>query len=214
MAYGEITEDDVLAKLSFLEGNQSVPASGIDDWKSFVQSSLEEAWIRFPWDFARVTDTLTINNGSSPLPDDIAPGTRLDVRQVVSGSGDDQIYTEIPYGEQDEYSQGSYRYWITGASPDLAINTKETPGTLTIQYTSLAPVLSDGDTAPFPDPMIIALGARRYVRASENPQADISQEEQVFQARLEELWSQYNRNKPRRARRFYPGVRTGQVGGD
>jgi hypothetical protein len=62
--------------------------------------------------------------------------------------------------------------------------------------------------------MILALGAQRFIRKAENPQADISQEEQIFQKRLEELWGWQNRQKPRKARRFYSDKGVGTVGGD
>lgn len=214
MSYGRINQTDVLEDLSFLEGNQSVPTSGIDDWKRFIQRTLEEAWIAYPWDFAKTMATVSVSNGIATLASGAMLDGLYDVRFTVGGSGDDHHYSEIPFEEQDSYSQGNYRYWLTGNTPNPVINTKETDGILTAWYKALPPQINASVTVSFPDSMILALGARRYVRAAENPQADISQEEQTFQARLEELWGWYNRTKPRSARRVFSGVATGQVGGD
>lgn len=209
-----INQTTILEDLSFLEGNQSVPASGIDDWRRFIQRTLEEAWRAFPWDFAKSIATLTVTNGVATLPSGAMIDAPLDVRSTVSGTGDDHIYVEVPYGEQDDWETGSYRYWVTGNQPNPVINTRESTTPLIVRYTALPPQINASIGAPFPDSMVIALGARRYVRMGENPTADTAQEEQIFQARLEEIWGWYNRNKPRSTRRFYPSTRTGQVGGD
>ena len=215
MGYGKITQTDVLEDLSFLEGNQTVPTSGIDDWKRFVQRTLEEAWRSYPWDFAKTMATVAVSNGIATLASGAMIDGLYDVRFAVGGNNnDDHHYTEIPYEEQDSYSLGNYNYWLTGNTPNPVINTKETDGILTVWYKALPPQINASVAAPFPDSMVIALGARRYVRASENPQADISQEEQTFQARLEEIWGAYNRIKPRRGRRVFSSIATGQVGGD
>lgn len=214
MAYGRINQDDVLQDLAFLEGNQSVPTSGTDNWKRFIQRTLEEVWVQFPWNFTLAKQDVVMSSGVGTLASGAMIDGIKDVRSVISGTGADHIYTEVPYEEQDDWAAGTYRYWLTGNTPNPVINTVETDTPLTVWVKNLPPTINASVTAPFPDAMTIALGARRYVRAAENPQADISQEESVFQKRLEEIWSQHNRAKPRKARRFFPGVGTGQVGGD
>lgn len=214
MGYGRISLTDVQQDLSYLEGNQTVPVSGIDDWNRFIQRTLEEAWRQYPWDFAKTLATVSISNGVGTLASGAMLDGIYDIRFVNSGSGDDHHYTEIPFEDQDSYSQGNYRFWVTGSPMNPVINTKETDGVLQVWYKTLPPQINASVTAPFPDSMIIALGARRYIRAAENPQADISQEETIFQKRLEELWGWYNRHKPRRNRRVFSGMGTGTVGGD
>lgn len=214
MSYGAIDQDDVLEDLAFLEGNQSVPSSGIDDWKRFVQRTLEEAWRQFPWDFAKTNATVSMSSGIGTLASGAMLDGIYDVRFVNSGAGDDHIYTQIPYEEQDDYAAGTYKFWVTGSPMNPVLNTKESESPLTVWYKSVPPQINASVTARFPDSMIIALGAQRWIRKAENPQADISQEEEIYQKRLEELWGSYNRNKPRKARRFYSSVTTGQVGGD
>lgn len=214
MAYGAISQTDVLEDLAFLEGNQSVPASGVDDWKRFIQRTLEEAWRAYPWEFAKTLVTLAPTAGVATLPSGAMMDGSLDVRYVNSGTGDDHAFMEIPYSERDNWSTADYRYWLTGTNIPV-LNTTATDTPLLVRYTALPPQINASVTAAFPDSMVIALGARRYVRMGENPQADIAQEESVFQSRLEEVWGWYNRNKPRRSRRFYSAGRgTGSVGGD
>lgn len=215
MAYGSINQTDVLEDLAFLEGNQSVPTANIDDWKRFSQRSLEEAWRAYPWDFARTLATVTVTSGIATLASGAMRDGVYDVRFINSGSGDDHQYTQIPYEEQDDYAPGTYRFWLTGNTPNPVLNTKETDTPLTLWYKALAPQINASVVSTFPDSMIIALGAQRYIRKSENPQADTSQEEQTFQNKLDELWGWYNRSKPRKARRFSSGSKgTGSVGGD
>lgn len=214
MAYGKINQTDVLEDLAFMEGNQSVPTSGIDDWKRFAQRTLEEVWVQYPWEFAKTLATVSVSNGIATLASGAMRDGIYDVRYLNSSTGDDHQFVQIPYEERDDWAAGSYRYWLTGNTPNPVINTVETDTPLTVWYKNLPPTINASVTAPFPDAMAIALGARRYVRMSENPQADISQEEQIFQARIEELWSQYNRNKPRKARRRFTDMGTGSVGGD
>lgn len=214
MAYGAITLTDVQQDLSFLEGNQTVPSSGIDDWTRFIQRTLEEAWRQYPWEFAKTLATVSMSSGIGTLASGAMIDAVYDVRFINSGVGDDHIYTQIPYEEQDEYAPGTYRFWVTGTPMNPVLNTKESESPLTVWYKSVPPQINASVTARFPDSMVIALGAQRWVRRAENPQADISQEEEIFQKRLEELWGWQNRQKPRKARRFYPDVTTGQVGGD
>lgn len=214
MAYGAINLTDCQQDLSFLEGNQTVPTSGIDDWARFIQRTLEEAWRQYPWDFAKTLATVTMSSGVGTLASGAMIDSIYDVRYVNSGVGDDNVFTQIPYEEQDSYDASQNRYWVTGSPMNPVINTKSTDTPLSVWYKAVPPQINASVTSSFPDSHIIALGAQRWVRKAENPQADISQEEEIFQRRLEELWGSYNRNKPRKARRYYPNVSTGQVGGD
>lgn len=213
MAYGKVTLTDVQQDLSFLLGELNVPSSGIDDRNRFIQRTLEEAWRAYPWEFSKTTATVAPSSGVATVASGAMLEGTFDVRYVTSGSGDDHIYSEIPYEESDDYSAGSYRYWITGSTPNPVINTKETETPLQVRYQAIPPQINASVSTNFPDSQVLALGALRYVRIGENPTADIVQEESNFQARLEELWGQYNRVKPRARRRVRFGS-TGRVGGD
>jgi hypothetical protein len=198
-----INQTDVLEDLSFLLGESTVPTSGIDDRKRFIQRTLREVWTNYPWEFAKTSATFAVSSGTGSLPTNVMQDTAMEIRQVVSGDDNDYIYTQVPFDEKDEYHAGDYKYWLTGYEGALVLNTKESNATLDIRYTTTPPVVNASLTAPFPDAMPIALGALRYVRIGENPEADISQEESNFQRRLEEVWANYNMNKPRGERKTW-----------
>lgn len=193
-----VTQTDVLLKLSYLLGESSIPTGGaeLEQRKSFIQSTLEEIYRVHPFDLNRVSATVAVVGGVASLPSGVAGDSILDVRYVLAGN--DHIYSPITYAQQDDFIQGNYRYWLTGAEGSLVLNTRETDATLQINYQTTAPIINGSVSTPFPDPMIIALGALRYVRQSQNPFADIIVEEEQFRARLNEFISQYNRNVPRR----------------
>lgn len=215
MAYGQVSLTDVQQDLAFLEGNQSVPATGIDDWNRFIQRTLEEAWRAYPWDFAKTIASVSMVNGIGTLASGAQVNGIYDVRSVGSGTGDDHVYTQIPYEEQDDWDASEYRYWITGDIFQPVLNTKSTDTNLLVWHKPLPAQINASVVTRFPDSMVLAKGAQRFIRKAENPQADISQEEEIFQKALEELWSWQNRQKPRKARKFYSGgMGIGSVGGD
>lgn len=217
MSYGNINQTEILEDLSFLLGELTVPTSGIDDRKRFVQRTLEEAWTFRDWDFAKSIATITVTSGIATLPSGAMLNGVKDVRNVVSGSGDDRVYQEVSFEEKDNYTTGDKRYWLTGNTPNPVINTKETYTPLGVQYIALPPQVNASVTAAFPDSMTIAQGALRFVRLGENPSADIALEESIFRRSLERLWAWYNTQQPRRKRRTLSsdaGHGIGQVGGD
>jgi hypothetical protein len=127
MPYGNVNQTDVLSDLSFLEGNQSTPTTGIDDWKTFVQRTLEEAWRAYPWDFAKTIASVSMVSGIGTLASGAQINAIYDVRYRGSGTGDDHIYTQIPYEEQDDWDASQYRYWVTGQPFQPVINTTWRP---------------------------------------------------------------------------------------
>ena len=46
--------------------------------------------------------------------------------------------------------------------------------------------------------MALARGAMVYFRQAEDPQADISQDEAIFQQEVDEVWKRYRRSRPQR----------------
>ena len=215
MSYGNVNQTDILEDLSFLLGDTSVPTSGIDDRKRFIQRRLEQVWTMYDWDFTKVTATVAVTNGVATLASGAMLDGIKDVRVVNSGNSDDYVYTELPYSEGDDYNVGDYKYSVQGTTPNPRIVTKDTGSPLTVYYTQLPPQINASIGAPFPDAMVIARGALVDVRIGENPQADVSQEDALFQRSVEQLWAFYNRNKPRRARKTFGGQNgyyTGKVG--
>jgi len=201
--------------LSYLLGESSVPPSGTEDRQRFVAMALERAYRSYDFPFTKATATVSVASGIATLPAAIRQDSILDVRVLTSGANADNVYQQIPYEYQDNYAAGTYKYWLTGqeGTGTYLLNTSES-GTplLTIRYTTTTPSINASVTTPFPSSMCLARGALVYFRQAEDPNADLSQEEALFQKELEEVISQYNRSRPQRRGRSvheaastYPG---------
>lgn len=197
MAY---TQTQVLQQMSYLLGEQSIPTSGIEDRKAFIQASLDRIARLYDWSefkaIATVTMTSDGQNYNGSLPTDAGESPNLDVRVTNSGTGDDYIYTQIPYEEKDNYSASDYKYWLTGSTDGYTISTKATQGTVSVRYLQESPTINASISTTFPSSMVIARGALVYYKQAENPLADVAQDEAFFEKELEEVISRQNRNKP------------------
>jgi hypothetical protein len=202
-----ITQDNILLDMSYLLGEQSIPTSGTEDRKRFIQAALERVYDKYNWDEARAITTLTIALSGSyyagTLPSDIGRSPKLDVRVQNSGTNDDYIYEQIPYEERDNYAVGDYKYWLTGSEGSYTLNTKDSTDNLIVRYTQKAPSINASVSTTFPSSMVVARGALVYYRQAENPLADVSQDEAFFQNELQELIAKQNRNRPQKR---YKGV--------
>lgn len=208
-----INQTDAMLTLSYLLGENSVPTSSIADArKNFIQSTVNEIYRAFPWNFAGTNATLTIASGIATLPAD------FDFQHKLYGyfyNGDTQTaLEEINIGDSDMYVQNQYRFWVEHVgNGTYQIKTKDTEySTVVIKYQSVAPTLNASVGTPLNDSNIIALGARRYVKLSENPDADISQDEALFQRRLNEMISANQVNRPLRKHRSVYGANYYRLG--
>lgn len=200
-----VTQQQALTTLSYLLGENSVPTSSvIDSRKNFIQNTLNEIYRAYPWSFATANATLTFAGGVATLPVD------FDYQHKIYGyfyNGDTQTQLEeINIGDSDMYIQNQYKFWIEHITDDtFQIRTKDTDYTnAVISYQTVVPTLSASVSTPFNDANVIALGAKRYVKASENPDADISQDEAIFQKRLNEVIAAVQVNRPlKRSRKVY-----------
>lgn len=186
----------VMQDLSYLLGETSVPTSGVEDRQRFVQLALERVYRAYDFPMNRATATVALVSGIATLPTNVHQDGILDIREVVSGVGTDHRYAQIPYEMKDDYPQGQYRYWVDGYEGAYTLNTIESDATLQIRYETTAPQINASITTPFPSSMCLARGALVYVRQAEDPQADIAQEEALFQQELDEVIAQYNRKRP------------------
>lgn len=194
---------DVQTDLAYLLGEDSAPSASAADYtkrSTFIQRALERAYRAYGFPMNKLTATLTVTSGVATLPSTVMQDSVLDLREVVSGVANDHIYRQVSYEQSDSYSVGDYAYWITGYQGGLLLNTSETTASpvLTVRYTSVAPVLNASIGTPFPSSMALARGALIYYRQSEDPQADIAQEEALFSGELSEIIAQYNRSRPPR----------------
>lgn len=194
----QITLTTVLEDLSFLLGESSVPTTGIEDRTRFIQRALERVYRAYDWPMNKVTATIQMTTGSGALPTNLRQDSEMDVREVLAGTNNDNIYYQIPYEDQDTYSAGSYRYWLSGYEGAYTINTSETATSpiLTVRYSTTTPIINASIATPFPSSMALARGALVYYRQAEDPQADIGQEEALFQQEIDEVIASYNRARP------------------
>lgn len=193
-----VTQNEILLTLTYLMGESSIPPTATEGRKNFIQRTLEEVYRAYAWTFASAKTTLTLTNGSAALPADFDAQHKL---YAYFYNGDNQYEVkEINIGDSDEFMAGDNKLWIeTDGLGGYTINTKDTTYTdITVKYQTVAPVLSDTVDTPFPDPNVLALGAKRYVKMGQNPDADISQDETLFAKRLNENIAAAQVNRPLR----------------
>jgi hypothetical protein len=194
-----VNQTDVLQDMSYLLGEASVPTSGIDDRKRFIQRGLERIARIYDFNemYAIATVSLTVgNNGfySGTLPSDSGESPDLDVRKINSGTNDDYVFTKIPYEDQDKAQAGEYKYWLTGSTGDYTMTTRDDVAAVTVRYLQQAPTINASVSTTFPSSIVIARAALVYYKQAENPLADISQDEALFQRELEEVIARQQRN--------------------
>jgi len=203
-----VSLDQALSDLSFLLGETvSPPESAVPDRARFIQATLERVYRAFNWDLATINATITLVNGIAAAPtdlniDDPIMDLRMKNDQPGLGVGGDYIFTKIPYEQQDSFGPSDYVYWITGSPGAYIINTDQNGDDMTanaalsLRYMQVAPAINASVGTPFPSSMCLARGALAYYRQAEDPQADISQVEALFQQELEEVIATQIRNQP------------------
>lgn len=197
-----VNQTQAMTTLSYLLGENSVPTSSIaDSRKNFIQSTVDEIYRAYPWTFSSTNATLTLASGIATLPAD------FDYQHKIYGyfyNGDVQTaLEEINIGDSDMYIQNQNRFWVEHISGGTyQIKTKDNAySNVVVKYQSASPTINASVSTPFNDVNVIALGARRYVKLSENPDADVSQDEALFQRRLQEIIAQVQVNRPLRKHR-------------
>jgi len=201
----------VMQDLSYLLGESSVPSSGVDDRKRYIQLALERVYRAYDFPMDKVTATVSMVGGIATLPTTIHQDAILQARIIKSGVGTDQVFTQVDWSEMDSYPSGQYKYWLNGYEGTYVLTSSETSttDTLTLFYENVAPQINASISTPFPSSMCLARGALVYYRQAEDPQADISQEEYLFQQELDEVIAQYNRSRPqRRAKTLHEAMGT------
>jgi hypothetical protein len=193
------TQDDILLTLSYLRGERSVPANSIGR-KEFIQQALHEVHAAYPWKFAEVNATLSLSAGIATMPSGLTLEHEISVV-------DKSTTTFIPYQEVDSrddalVATGDPAWWITPLGNDLfQFNSLSSASALSIKYQGVEPTINASITTQYPDRLTIALGANRFVKLSEDPDADLSQDDAMFSNRLNQNIAAQNRNRAKRQRR-------------
>lgn len=104
---------------------------------SNINAAVRDVCDEYPFSFTLAKTTGSISSNTFNLAGDYNSRWHLpDARVVVTGGGNDYIFTEIPVHERDKYSAGDYVYWITLDTSNnvYVFNTLETSGTVTYYY--------------------------------------------------------------------------------
>jgi hypothetical protein len=199
-----VNQTQVMTTLSYMLGENAVPTSAVTlGRKNFIQRTLEEVYRAYPWPFATAQATVSFDSGIATLP------SNFDVEHKIYAyfyNGDTQTgLQEINIGDSDMYTQDQYKFWLEHVLDDTyQIKTKDTYLSAVVSYQTKAPEINATVYTPFNDQSALALGARRYVKLSENPDADISQDEAIFQKRLNENIAAVQVNRPlKKNRKIY-----------
>lgn len=195
-----VTQTDVMQDLSYLLGESSIPSSGTEDRQRFIQRALDRVYRAYDWPMNKVIATVAMVNGIATLPSNVHQDTKLFIRERLSGVGDDHVYSPVDYGSVDNYPANSFAYELRGYEGTYSIVSSETTTSTTLElfYETTTPQINASVSTPFPSSMCLARGALVYYRQAEDPQADISQEEALFQEELDEVIAQYNRSRPQK----------------
>lgn len=203
---------DFLLTLAYLQGERTVQATTTAPRLQFVQSSLEEVYRAYKWPFATKTEALNVASGIASLPTTFDMQHGLDVYNDTGGV--DQEWEYISNDDIPGFLAGDRKYWIESQTDGTyLLRTKELVDQAIVKFQCKAPVIGPSTATPFTDTMTVALGARRYVKASQDPNADISQDEALFQKRLTENIAAVQVSNPRRKMRSRGVANNYRLGG-
>lgn len=206
---------NILTTLAYMLGERSVNSTTSAPRADFINDTLKDAYAAYPWRFARANATLTISNGIATLPTNYDDNHASFVKFGV-----DEIRLD-PINEDDsgQVEDGDRAQWITTTDSDderYVLNLKDSDVTsVAFRYQKKAPTLDSGDTVttPYFNKKTIALGARRYVKLGQNPDADISQDEKIFEKEINKDIATHQVAAPRKRRRTAQ-TQTGRATGD
>lgn len=211
-----IFQGDVMTELSYLLGERTVPSTGTDGRKAFIQDSLEDVYKAWPWKFNEALATVSVASGVASLPSGLTLNHDLYVKFFQSDGVTATDLELVDPGEQESVNIGDNKYWLTsyGNDGNYVLNTKEVISSVVVQYQRKPPTLAASVGTPFGNKIALALGARRYYRISQDPEADISQDEALFEKRVQESIQAQQMSSPRKRRKSaqsIAGYSTGDI---
>jgi hypothetical protein len=197
-----VTLQEILEDLNYLLGDTSVPSTGIDNQKRFINRSIETIWDRTDWSWAGCSTIYNFSGTTQILPSNF--DSIISVREVVTGSDNDNVYT-IGDVEDKDTGASDYLLYVEGNRVDgytMTINQTNNPS-LTVRYKKTPDVLSaTSDTTRIPRSMPIARGAYLLMnRAQPDPEVNLTEVSAEFEKDIAELMRLDNRGKPKQ--RFY-----------
>ncbi len=208
-------QSDFLTTLAHLMGERTLNSTTSAVRAGMVQNALIDAYRAYPWRFARANATLTVTNGVATLPTDYDNNHLAYAKYDNGGLVEDIDFVDAD--DEDELLDGDRAAWVEaiGDGDRYVLKIKDTDvALLRFRYQKLAPNLSTASTGtPYPNKRTIAIGARRDVKLGQNPDADISQDQALFEKEISRDISAHQVNAPRKRRRTAHG-QTGRATGD
>lgn len=196
-----VSFSDINELLASLNGEDSAVVNA--SRTRFINAVGQDIWDRKDFLFKRTSTSLTLaGDGTVAMPANFGYDKFLDIREVVTGQDNDNIYSQIDIKDRDKYTLGDYKYWITGSNGSYTLNTTETDlATVSVQYDSVWVNFVDlADTCTIPKAMPIAAGAFVYLKKYDDPESDTSVETNMYEAEISKLIIQDDRQ--RGVRRF------------
>jgi len=204
-------QTDFLTTLAYLMGERSVNSTTSASRGDMIQTALEEAYQAYPWRFARANATLSVVSGVATLPETYDDNHLAFAKFDNGGIAED--LSAVDPDDEDEYEDGERVVWIEaiGDGDRYMLRTKDTDvSTVRFRYQKKAPTLATASTGtPYFNKRTIAIGARRDVKLGQNPDADISQDQALFERALAKDIASHQVPAPRKKRRQAAG-RTGE----
>lgn len=199
-----LNQTDIMTTLAYLMGERTIPTTATESRQDFIQRTIEEIYRAYPWPFANANATLTVDNGTATLPSNLDAQHKLYV-YFYEGTTQTAL-DEISLGDSDMYGDGDRRFWLEKTGDNTyVIKTKDTDiTTLIANHQTVAPSVNASIQTPFSDRMTVALGAKRYIKLAEDPNADVAQDEKLFQTRLGENIAAVQTSRPlKKFRKIY-----------
>jgi hypothetical protein len=200
-------QTDFLTTLAYLMGERTVIATTSAARADFIQNSLNDAYKAYPWRFARANATLSVVDGVATLPT-VYDDNHLAFAKFDNGG----VVEDIPTIDPDDESSaedGDRKAWIEVLDDGVTyiLKTKDTDvSTVRFRYQKKAPNLATASVGtPYFNKRTIALGARRDVKLGQNPDADISQDQAIFERELAKDFAAHQVQAPRKKRRQAAG---------
>jgi len=194
MAVPQVTLDQAQLGLAYLLNQNTVPPGESARRAFFIASGVQRIYRSFDFDMAKqTTDITTDDNGIADISD-LNLGILPAIETVSDGTFD---YGFIMATDAVSYHQGDHKYWLVLTEDhDWELHSTEPNNDLSFVYFE-APEISSTQAVVFTQ-MVIAKASLIYYRQAQDPEADVSVEEDEFRQEVAELIDAQNRRRPQR----------------
>lgn len=191
-----VTLQTVLEDLNYILGDTSVPSSGIDNQKRFINLTNEKIYDYHDWRWATNSTSYVFSGSTQTLPTDF--NNLVEVREEITGADNDNIYDIVNETDIDR-STSEYIAYVSGNEEDgftLSVNQTDNPTLKTTLKIKASDMSATTDETKCPRSMPIARGAVVLMQEAEDPYRDTTQALRKYQDELDDLIRLDVRTKP------------------